>query len=367
MRACVAAAYASSLAARPAVPGVASFFAMSIDPAASRSLGAYAVVHTVSRTVVPRVVLDFTLALACAACVAPHGGATSASSASAPSPAESVRELQAADRAFAAASARTDLVTGVSRMFAADVLLPAPNGEIVRGAEAGRALLEGTPDNARSRLEWTPIRAGVSADGVHGFTYGYQTLTKADGTTAPGKYVAYWTREGERPHGAWKVSVYRRVPRPPGDVSLAGMAPVLPPRGVAPDDDPARRARLAEELAEVERAFSRDARGGPAIGDAFARYGDPSAANAGGRSVSFVFGPRAIGDNVQRGLTAGTHIEWAPVETRVASSGDLGVTIGFIAVRPADKDGKASPVARLPYFTIWRRDDVRLPWRYVAE
>ena len=305
--------------------------------------------------------LTLALTLACTARVAPSSGTAS------PSPADAARELMAADRTFAAASARTDLVTGVTSMFAADVLLPAPNGEIVRGADAGAALLRGNPDNSRSRLEWTPIRVGVSADGVHGFTYGYQTLTRPDGSTAPGKYVAYWTREGERADGEWKVSVYRRMPRPPGEVSLAERAPALPPRGVAADDDRSKRARLAEELAEAERAFSRDAQGGPAIGAAFARYGDPTAANAGGGSASFVFGPQAIGESVQRGVTAGTHIEWAPTETRVASSGDLGVTIGFISIRPAAKDGKESPVARVPYFTIWRRDDATRPWRYVAE
>ena len=37
-------------------------------------------------------------------------------------------ELIAADRAFSAAAARTDLIGGLSAMFASDVVMPNPNG-----------------------------------------------------------------------------------------------------------------------------------------------------------------------------------------------------------------------------------------------
>lgn len=89
--------------------------------------------------------------------------------------------------------------------------------------------------------------------------------------------MAYWERE----EGEWRVRVYRRIGRPPGEVSLAERSPSIPPRMVAVVDDTALHRRHTEELTETERAFSRDARGGAAIGDAFARYGDPDAANVG--------------------------------------------------------------------------------------
>ena len=44
----------------------------------------------------------------------------------------------------------------------------------------------------------------------------------------------------------------------------------------------------------------------------------------------------------------------------VASSGDLGVTVGYIRT----KDGSRPPV---PFFTVWRRDSPASPWRYIAE
>ena len=77
--------------------------------------------------------------------------------------------------------------------------------------------LRAVPANATSRIEWAPVRGGVSADGAHGFTFGYMTQRRADGTRAPLKYLAYWVR---RPEG-WRVAVYRRVRRPDADAPTA--------------------------------------------------------------------------------------------------------------------------------------------------
>lgn len=279
-------------------------------------------------------------------------------------PADVARELLTADRAFASAAATDDLASALGRTFAHDVVLPdRQTSGFAHGREAAIAVLRRDTLAARSRLQWTPIRAGVSADGTHGFTYGYTTLTRPDGTRVPGKYVAYWVRED----GAWRVAVYRRVGRPAGDVSLDERAPALPPRLVAPSSDEQAHRRLVEELAQAERDFSRDATGGPTIGAAFARYGDATAANV-GNGASFTFGPDAIGREVQAGIDSTTRITWGPDETRVASSGDVGVTIGIITIeRTAAAGAPATPPLRLPYFTIWRRDRVTQPWRYVAE
>ncbi len=279
-------------------------------------------------------------------------------------PADVARELLTADRAFSSAAATDDLVGALGRTFARDVVLPdRVTSGFAHGRDAAIAVLRRDTLAARSRLQWTPIRAGVSADGTHGFTYGYTTLTRPDGTLVPGKYVAYWVRED----GAWRVAVYRRVGRPAGDVSLDERAPALPPRLVAPTSDAKAHRRLVEELAQAERDFSRDATGGPTIGAAFARYGDATAANV-GNGASFTFGPDAISRDVQAGVDSTTRITWGPDETRVASSGDVGVTIGIITIERTAKAGAApTPPLRLPYFTIWRRDDVKQPWRYVAE
>ena len=56
-------------------------------------------------------------------------------------------------------------------------------------------------------------------------------------------------------------------------------------------------------------------------------------------------------------------LAWAPDRVIVASSGDLGVTIGMIHPnRP-----EAGQPTNFPFFTIWRRPSASAPWRYVAE
>src|SRR5688572_33191840 len=72
-------------------------------------------------------------------------------------PAHAVAELLAADREFSQASGQTDLISGLSAMFAPDVMMPAPGERIARGVEDVLSVLRTNPANAGSRAEWTPI------------------------------------------------------------------------------------------------------------------------------------------------------------------------------------------------------------------
>ena len=112
-------------------------------------------------------------------------------------PQSAVDELLAADRAFSAASAKTDLVAGLAPMFALDVVIPNPPGQFAESKAAVVAALRANPDNARSQTEWTPVRGGISADGQHGFTAGFMTLNRPNGSTIPLKYLAYWVKQTE--------------------------------------------------------------------------------------------------------------------------------------------------------------------------
>lgn len=277
------------------------------------------------------------------------------------SPQAAVDELLAADRAYSAAAAGTDVVSGLSAMFAVDVAMPVPGARITSNSTEATDALRANPDNATSRAEWTPVRGGISADGLHGFTWGYMTLRKADGTALPLKYLSYWVRQPE----GWRVVAYKRRPRPPGEVSLAPVAPALPAKMVAPSSDAARTERFRASLDAAERAFSDDAKV-VGLGVAFARYGSADAVNLGGANdVAFVVGPTAIGKLVSGDKPAEpSTLTWWPDRTLVASSGDLGVTIGLIRDRPPSA-GAAPPV--YPFFTVWRRASTADPWRYVAE
>jgi hypothetical protein len=187
------------------------------------------------------------------------------------------------------------------------------------------------------------------------------TMRSPDGKEVPLKYLAYW----EKQDAGWRVLVYKR-----GQAKAAApptpMANVLPGRLVAPATDAAAIARYRDSLAAAETAFSRDAQA-KGMRAAFTEYGSPDAINLGGPEVpTFLIGNRAIGAGVggQRPET-GSPVSWGPETTIVAASGDFGVTIGYIVPNAPGADGKPQPGR--PFFTIWRRDSVSDPWRYIAE
>src|SRR5688500_669203 len=93
-------------------------------------------------------------------------------------PAEAnVEALIAADRAVSAAAARAaNGIAGLEPMFDAEVTLPL-GGNILVGRDAVLGAFRANPAFLEGRVEWTPARAGISADGMHGFTYGYLTLS----------------------------------------------------------------------------------------------------------------------------------------------------------------------------------------------
>jgi hypothetical protein len=269
-------------------------------------------------------------------------------------------ELLAADRAFSAASAKTDLINGLSAMFAADVAMPTPTG-VVYGSQKAIDALRANPANAGAKAEWVPARVGLSADGKHGFTAGFMTVKRADGTVQPAKYMAYW----EKQSGSWRVLAYKRALSQAAAPEIP-LGRVLPEKIVTAPVDAAAIERNRESLADAERSFSRDAQT-MGIGAAFKLYGSPDAANFGGPDVpTFVFGNEAIGAAVGAGSPPNTSaVNWGPEKTIIAASGDFGVTIGYIVRNQPGPDGKVPPGQ--PFFTIWRRANPGAPWRYIAE
>ena len=273
-------------------------------------------------------------------------------------PADVARELIEADRAFAAAAAETDLISGLSAMFAENVIMPAPGGVFVHCAAEATELLRTNPANAASRATWVPLRAGVSADGLHGFTFGNMTIYRPDSTRAQAKYMTYWERQ---PDG-WRARAYKRAARDSVDATTSPMEPSLPAALVAPQTDPAIIRAHEQSLAETENSFSRDAQS-IGLGPAFARYGSPDAVNMGPPSGTYIVGSEEISRRLFADQPTGSSpVTWGADEVIVASSGDLGITFGLI--RSNDPAPDSTP---FPFFTIWRRASPDEPWRYVAE
>ena len=266
-----------------------------------------------------------------------------------------VNDLLAADRSYSEASAKLELVDGLAAMFDQDTVMPAPGG-FARGKDAIIAALKANPANAGSRASWTPIRGGISADRQHGFTVGYMTIDAEGKPPRKAKYVSYWIKR----QPGWKVAVYKRVPQPEGEFSKDAMAPSLPARALAASTDKATLASWKESLDKAERGFSDDAQK-IGIGPAFVKHGSPDATNV-GAGAGFTVGNRAIGADVAS--FNGPPIKWAPEDVIVSSTGDLGITWGFIRPVEAPKDGQPGGG---PYTTIWHRAGPDQPWKYIAE
>ena len=275
-------------------------------------------------------------------------------------PLQAADELLAADRAFSAASAKTDLITGISAMFAPEVVMAAPVG-LVYGSDKAIEALRSNPTNPTARAEWRPARVGLSSDGRHGYTAGFMTINRPDGSVQHVKYMAYW----EKQSAGWRALAYKRAPAsaaaPPIPVGR-----VLPAQIAASTADAATIERYRESLADAERSFSKDAQT-IGIGAAFRQYGSPDAANFGSPDTpTFVFGNEAIGAHVGAGAPPNTSsVNWGPEKTIVAASGDFGVTLGYIHRNTPTADGKVAPGQ--PFFTVWRRESLTAPWRYIAE
>jgi ketosteroid isomerase-like protein len=266
-----------------------------------------------------------------------------------------VNELLAADRAYSAAAAKADLISGLTAMFADDVeMINGPTRAHVRGKENVIAALQAVPANAHASATWAPIRAGISADGQQGFTFGYMTLRDAAGVETPLKYLAYWVKQ---PAG-WKVAAYKRSRRPAGDVSTEMMSPSVPAKMGPPVSDAGVIDRHRQSLAAAEQAFS-DESAVIGLGPAFAKFGRDDAMNMGSKP-DFTIGAKAISESVETPpIMIPSPLTWKSDWVIVASTGDLGVSIGTIRRRE-------DPSVSIPFFTVWRRDaDGR--WRYIAE
>jgi hypothetical protein len=272
-----------------------------------------------------------------------------------------VDELLAADRAYSAASVKTEIIAGLTPMFSQKVIMPVPGSpttpaKFADGIDQVIDAIKANKANDGARLEWTPIRGGVSADGQHGFTFGYMTIHRANGTNVPAKYLSYWIKEG----GTWKVAAYKRAGRPAGDVSTEMMAPSLPARVSKPSTDASITPAFTKSLADAEQAFSDEA-AIIGLGPAFAKYGRADAMNI-GNQASFTFGNEAIAKGVDPNNAGPSQLVCkSDHAVLVASSGDLGVSIGWIHQK-SDPTGPG-----FPFFTVWRRDNPTAPWRYIAE
>lgn len=271
-------------------------------------------------------------------------------------PAAFANDLLGVDRAFSASTSHLGGTAGFGPMFDADVVMfAAPVPGLAHGRGDALSALARALGGTTGRTEWTPIRAGISADGQQGFTFGYMSTREEGQATRYAKYVSYWIH---RPAG-WRVAFFKRVPRAEGEVSTALLPPALPSHLVPVGGNAQAIEAARSSLDRRERAFSDEAQR-IGLGPAFANFGSSDAVNLGG-GPEFTRGNRAIGEMQGTGPSP---FVWAPDGVTVASSGDLGVTWGMLRRTGPTPPGR---LATIPWFTVWRRAGPGAPWLYVAE
>ena len=276
--------------------------------------------------------------------------------AAAKSPNASLDELLAADRAFAAESAKLDPLAGVTAMLDQDVTVPIPGKGLISGKAAVTEAFRACPCFKEGHVTWAPVRGGISADGTQGFTYGFMTATGGDPAKRNRKYLAYWIKRGTD----WRVVAYRHIAREPGDVSTAMFEPALPGFTAKAKADAKLIAANQASLSAAEKSFSDRAQ---VIGlkKAFGEYGRKDVMNM-YSGAGFSYGLDAVVANFKEEGPAKIH--WSTERSFVASSGDLGVSIGIIRPNTPPKAGEPDG---FPFFTVWKRDTPSGPWRYIAE
>lgn len=275
--------------------------------------------------------------------------------AQATNPRQAFNELLIVDREFSSQNADRPAIESIPRMFAADVIVPAPGNRFAEGREQAIEAMRANADNLTAKATWIPLGGGISSDGEHGFTFGFMTLQRADGTTVPLKYLAYWIKKPE----GWRVVAYKRRQRASNVVSNQVTVPSLPERIIPMTS--AASLDMVEGLKNVEKEFS-DTAQRVGIGEAFAQFGHDTAINMGPPTSSeFVVGAQAIGRSVSAGAKPGTSpVFWSADRAIVSPGGDLGITFGMI--RSNEKPQEPG----VPFFTIWRRTASGV-WRYIAE
>lgn len=274
------------------------------------------------------------------------------------SPQAAVDELLAAERALSAAAAGQPPADGMASMLADDAIALTPQGPL-QGRAAIAANWRANPGNAGTHASWRSIRGGVSADGQHGFTLGYLDIAGGDPARAHRRYLAYWVRGAD----GWRVARFRQALAQPNDITVTPQPPSLPAALVAPT--PARQAEHNRSLIAAEQAFS-DRAQQVGIRQSFQENGRRDAIHLFGLQ-GFAVGLAAIDANhaAQGGSTTSSEVSWNADSALVATSGDLGITLG--AIRRNAPAAEGQPAGPFPFFTIWRRDSPDQPWRYIAE
>jgi ketosteroid isomerase-like protein len=276
-----------------------------------------------------------------------------------PSDAEAAHDqLLKADLSRGDSSSRRGYGESLTAPFAGDIVYLRGGLPIVRGKAAARliAAAESLPANATVR--WQPVRADVSQDRRSGYTYGYAIIGAVQPeapTLRVDRYIAFWRKE----QGGWRIAAY-------AETYGSAPSPLAVPReaasAVLPNVPMSRAGGALDAIRAADIEFSNDA-AKYGTGEAFGRYAAEGAQMFSGAG-ELVTGPGAIAE-LFGPLIDGSSLVWHPVHGEMATSGDLGFTVGYAVFNGKREDG--TPLVRYSkYLTVWKRQRDG-SWRYVVD
>src|SRR4029078_4880545 len=139
-------------------------------------------------------------------------------------------QLMSADLAFSKVGAKANIAESIGAMLTDNAVMPTPKLDFAIGKAAIIDALKAIPANANATAESSPVRAGISADGTQGFTYGFMFIHESGKPDRRAKYLSYWVK---RPEG-WRVAFYNRAESHQGTVTTR-MDPAVPEQMIDPD------------------------------------------------------------------------------------------------------------------------------------
>jgi ketosteroid isomerase-like protein len=250
----------------------------------------------------------------------------------------------AAEKAFAKAAAEKGTRAAFLEYLAEDSVVLAP------GPVPGRATWEGRPVRP-SLLSWFPVVADVSLAGDLGYTTGPWELRpkgKEDTNVLHGFYTTFWRRQADDSYKLLFDGGISTPPPSPGDIAVK-IGNAVPAKVENPPQEEEARGKFT--LLSADRAFAKAvaARG---TGAAYADFlADDSRLYREG-AIPVVSKARIL----ETLKAQPAKMIWAPIQARVASSGDLGYSLGNETV--GAEQGY--------YLRIWKKqaDD---SWRVVLD
>lgn len=254
------------------------------------------------------------------------------------------RLLQATETERSQRASQAGFVATVDAFAASDIVYSIAGQPLVRGKAAVAALLDGADPSHAQRATFEPRRITVSADGLLGATFGWNTFTTTNGKVTYGSYTTMWRRTGLR----WTEIVHVANATATAPTPAPADFPLIDP--TAPVVQLGWPDAIADDIAAVDLEFAAAsvAQGGSV---AIPAYSAPSVAEA-------IYGGVFYGYDQVAASHANDYppsvavLDWWPSDQAATFTGDFGYTDGIYVVRLASNN---QVIAQGTYLTVFQR------------